>query len=102
MLNSLHALRRRYAHYRQSRVGLALSLAQIAPLLGVHYLDAIPAVAMQEAMQQACAVVNCSRSEGLSTALLEAMALGRVVIARRNAGNASLVRFHSVVPCVVC
>lgn len=78
--------------------GLALSLIQIAPLMGVHYLDAIPAVAMQEAMQQACAVVNCSRSEGLSTALLEAMALGRVVIARRNAGNASLVRFclHSL------
>jgi glycosyltransferase involved in cell wall biosynthesis len=65
---------------------------QIAQLPGVHYREAISAVAMQEAMLQAAAIVNCSRSEGLSTAILEALALERLVIARRNPGNESLVR----------
>lgn len=49
-------------------------------------------MAMQEAMQQCVAVLNSSRSEGLCTAILEAMAIGAPVLARRNAGNASLLK----------
>lgn len=94
-----------FADIVQAEVWLSLSLSdvpptrshrclkhQIAQCKGVHYLDPIPALAMQEAMQQCFAVVNSSRSEGLSTAIMEAMAIGAPVIARSNTGNMSLVR----------
>ena len=42
-------------------------------------------------MLEAEAVLNVSRSEGASNAILEAMALGRPVLARDIPGNASLV-----------
>jgi glycosyltransferase involved in cell wall biosynthesis len=58
---------------------------------GVHYLPALERPRLLAAMHEANAVLNTSLSEGMCGTLLEAMAIGVPVIARRNAGNESLV-----------
>jgi glycosyltransferase involved in cell wall biosynthesis len=58
---------------------------------GVHVLSPLPRAQMLAAMREADVVLNTSLSEGMCGALLEAMALGAPVVARRNAGNESLV-----------
>ncbi len=55
-----------------------------------HYLGVIPSDAMPSAMAEADAILNNSSSEGVSNALLEALALGRPVLARNIPGNASI------------
>lgn len=59
---------------------------------GVRYTGLVPRPALLRRMSRAAAVVNTSRSEGMSSALLEAMALGECpVVARDIPGNAALV-----------
>ncbi len=58
---------------------------------GIHYVPALPRPKMLAAMVEADAVLNTSLSEGMCGVLLEAMCLGTPVLARRNAGNESLV-----------
>jgi glycosyltransferase involved in cell wall biosynthesis len=55
-----------------------------------RYLGIIPADAMPAAMSEADLILNHSRSEGISNALLEAVAIGRPVLARNIAGNAEI------------
>ena len=55
------------------------------------YLPAVAQEMVHRAMLECSAVLNVSVSEGASNALLEAMALGRPVIAKNIPGNASLV-----------
>jgi glycosyltransferase involved in cell wall biosynthesis len=59
---------------------------------GLFYHPAVPRPRLLTYMRQADALLNTSVSEGQCNAILEAMMLGTPVIARRNAGNASLVR----------
>jgi len=55
------------------------------------YLPAAPQRDCHGAMLEAEAVLNVSKSEGAANAILEAMALGRPVLAKNIPGNASLV-----------
>jgi len=59
------------------------------------YLGAIPPEAMAEAMRSADVITNNSISEGLANSLLEAATIGIPILARKNPGNAALVR-HEV------
>jgi len=61
----------------------------------VRYVGCLARVDVVCGMRSAVAVLNSSLSEGMSNALLEAMAAGAPVLARRNAGNAALVE-HGV------
>jgi glycosyltransferase involved in cell wall biosynthesis len=55
-----------------------------------RYLGTIPADAMPAAMAEADLILNHSHSEGISNALLEAVAIGRPVLARNIPGNAEI------------
>ncbi len=55
-----------------------------------HYLGSIPPDAMPSALAEADLILNHSRSEGVSNALLEALAVGRPVLARNIPGNAAI------------
>jgi glycosyltransferase involved in cell wall biosynthesis len=67
------------------------ALATIAAAPGVHYLEALARPEMLAAIRDADIVLNSSCSEGMSGTVLEAMALRTPVVARRNAGNESLI-----------
>lgn len=56
------------------------------------HVPAVAQVVVHRAMEEAAMVINVSRSEGASNALLEAMALGRPIVARSIRGNESLIR----------
>lgn len=70
----------------------ASAVPTLKSLPGVHYVGALPRPRMLAGMKQAQAVLNTSLSEGMCGAVLEAMALGTPVVARHNAGNASIVQ----------
>jgi glycosyltransferase involved in cell wall biosynthesis len=57
-----------------------------------HYLGEIPKMAMADAMRQADVIVNNSRSEGVSNALVEAVSLGRPILATDIIGNRAIVQ----------
>ncbi len=57
-----------------------------------HYLGEIPKVAMADCMRQADIVLNNSRSEGVSNALVEAASLGRPILASDIIGNRAVVQ----------
>lgn len=59
---------------------------------GIHYLGTLSREDTHAAMQQADIVLNTSKSEGLSNALLEAMMLGTPILARSVTGNTSVIR----------
>jgi len=59
---------------------------------GIHYLGTLSREDTHAAMQQADIVLNTSKSEGLSNALLEAMMLGTPILARGVTGNTSVIR----------
>ncbi len=67
-------------------------LAAVAERPWACYLGVVPAVAMPAAMRQAEVIVNNSVSEGLPNALLEAVVLGRAVLARDIPGNAAIIK----------
>ncbi|MBU8907412.1 glycosyltransferase [Desertibacillus haloalkaliphilus] len=58
----------------------------------IHYHKEVPLEEMADIYKQADIVVNTSVSEGQSTAILEAMYIGKPVIARQNEGNASIIQ----------
>ncbi|KAI8507206.1 glycosyltransferase 1 [Branchiostoma belcheri] len=58
---------------------------------GILLLPPLPQADLHTLMLHTCAVVNSSVSEGMSTAILEAMCLGVPVIARNIAGNAAII-----------
>jgi glycosyltransferase involved in cell wall biosynthesis len=58
---------------------------------GVHYVSPLPRPRMLAAIAEADVVLNTSLSEGMCGVVLEAMLLGTPVIARRNAGNQSVI-----------
>lgn len=66
-------------------------LAHIARTPGAHHHPSLSRGHFLAAVRDADLVVNTSHDEGMNGVLLEAMHLGTPVIARRNAGNASLV-----------
>jgi glycosyltransferase involved in cell wall biosynthesis len=55
------------------------------------YVEEVPLEQMRELYKQADIVLNTSISEGQPSAIIEAMSLGKLVIARDNSGNASIV-----------
>ena len=57
-----------------------------------HYLGEIPKMAMADVMRQSDVILNNSRSEGVSNALVEAVALGRPILASDIAGNRAVVQ----------
>jgi hypothetical protein len=67
------------------------ALAVLADRPGVHYLPPLSHDEMLAGIAEADVVLNTSLSEGMCGVVLEAMALGTPVLARRNAGNQSLV-----------
>ncbi|MCT8137894.1 glycosyltransferase family 4 protein [Anaerobacillus sp. CMMVII] len=58
----------------------------------IQYVEEVPLEEMQAVYEQSDLVINTSLSEGQSSALLEAMYLGKPVIARKNGGNQSIIR----------
>ena len=58
-----------------------------------HYLGVIPPDAMPSAMAEADLVLNHSISEGMSNALIEALTVGRPVLARNIPANSDLQAF---------
>ncbi|WP_318509223.1 glycosyltransferase [Bacillus sp. T3] len=58
----------------------------------MRYVGVVPYEVMKVWYDQAQIVINTSISEGQSLALMEAMAVGRPVIARKNEANLSLIR----------
>lgn len=56
-----------------------------------HYLEAVPIEQMNSIYEKADYVLNTSISEGQSAAVLEAMSVGKTVVARHNSGNASVI-----------
>ncbi|MBX3272960.1 MAG: glycosyltransferase [Sandaracinaceae bacterium] len=94
-------------HARDPRVHLAIAGARLEPdyveaalpILrsrpGVHFVDALPRARMLAAIDEADVVLNTSLSEGMCGVLLEAMCLRTPIVARRNAGNESLVAHGS-------
>ncbi len=83
-------------------------LAAVAERPWASYLGIIPASAMPAAMRQADVILNNSLSEGLPNALLEAVVLGRAVLARDIPGNAAVIEsgvnglLYSDLPGFVC
>lgn len=65
---------------------------QLAAAPWARWLGEVPRERMGALYRRADLVLNCSHSEGMSNCLLEAMALGRPVVAADIAGNRSLVR----------
>uniref|UniRef100_UPI00358E70E7 glycosyltransferase 1 domain-containing protein 1-like isoform X1 n=3 Tax=Myxine glutinosa TaxID=7769 RepID=UPI00358E70E7 len=63
-----------------------------ANMSGVWFVGPLPQAHLHAAMSSSFCLVNSSISEGMSGAILEAMDLGLPVVARTNAGNASLIR----------
>lgn len=59
---------------------------------GVWYAPPVPRSRLLQWTQEADVLLNTSASEGMSNALLEAMALGTPVAARRNDGNSELLQ----------
>jgi glycosyltransferase involved in cell wall biosynthesis len=57
----------------------------------VHYVGEIPLEMMANLYQWTDYVLNTSISEGQSSALLEAMSMGKIIMARKNAGNQSII-----------
>jgi glycosyltransferase involved in cell wall biosynthesis len=55
-----------------------------------YYLGTIPSDAMPSALAEADLILNHSLSEGMSNALIEALAVGRPVLARDIPGNAAI------------
>ncbi|MGH7438516.1 MAG: glycosyltransferase [Polyangiaceae bacterium] len=71
------------------------ALAQLGDRPGIHYVSALSRAELVAAMREADVVLNTSLSEGMCGTVLEAMAVGAPVVARRNAGNESLVAHGS-------
>ncbi len=67
-------------------------LTVVKSLPRTSYLGEIPCAAIPDSLQQADLILNCSFSEGLPNALVEAASLGRPILARNIAGNSALVR----------
>ncbi len=67
----------------------ALPLLRDAP--GVRYVPPLPRPQMLAAIAEADVTLNTSLSEGMCGVVLEAMLLGTPMIARRNAGNQSVI-----------
>ncbi|GAB1607938.1 glycosyltransferase 1 domain-containing protein 1-like [Argonauta hians] len=65
---------------------------QIKRCEGVVYIAGLPPPDTHASIQQSRVLVNSSLSEGMSTAILEAMQLGTPVIARNIPGNAAIVK----------
>lgn len=57
----------------------------------INYYEEIPLEEMAGLYRQSDIIINTSLSEGQSSALLEAMFLGKPVIARNNGGNKSII-----------
>ena len=68
-----------------------VALAEMTDRPGIHYVSALSRPELLAAMAEADVVLNSSLSEGMCGTVLEAMALGTPVVARRNAGNESVV-----------
>jgi len=72
-------------------IGEALETA-LSPLSWARYLGEVPHAQMASLLSQAEVVLNCSISEGgMSNAVLEALSLGRAVLASDIDGNRSIV-----------
>ncbi|MEZ4338328.1 MAG: acyltransferase domain-containing protein, partial [Sandaracinaceae bacterium] len=94
-------------HLRDPRVHLAVVGALLEPdyvdhampILearpGIHYVPALSRERMLAAIHEADVCLNTSLSEGMCGVLLEAMCLRTPILARRNAGNESLVAHGS-------
>lgn len=57
-----------------------------------HYVGEIPKMAMADTMRQADVILNNSVSEGVSNSLVEAVALGRPILANDIIGNRAVVQ----------
>jgi L-malate glycosyltransferase len=67
-------------------------LAEVRRTPWASYLGQIPPEAMPAALRQADVILNNSRSEGLSNALVEAATLGRPILATAISGNQAVVQ----------
>jgi len=99
LLKVFRQLRRKHSQARLLFIGPLLEsdygrrfLRALRTLRGAAYRPAVPPQQMLGVYAAADAVVNSSLSEGMSNALLEAMAAGVPVLARAIEGNRALLR----------
>ncbi|KAK7072504.1 glycosyltransferase 1 domain containing 1 [Halocaridina rubra] len=71
------------------------AMAHARRLNGIIITDKLSPTACQAVIFNATVVINTSLSEGMSAAILEAMALGKPVLARNIPGNAAIIK-HGV------
>lgn len=69
-----------------------LFLEKLRKTPGVIYLPALPQAKLCASMMDCIAILNSSKSEGLSNAILEALFLGIPVVARNIEGNQSIIQ----------
>jgi len=74
------------------------ALATLRPARAAAWCGVLPQRELHLAMRAAVAVLNTSEAEGMCNSILEAFAVGTPVLARRNAGNASLVTHGKMSP----
>lgn len=102
-LDALEPLARVHQHYPQVRFVLAgqkldeQTYAQVQEQFAKHpdfarYLGTVPYEEIADLYRAADVVMNTSSSEGLSHALLEAMSLGRAILASNVPGNRDLIQ----------
>ncbi|CAH8437858.1 unnamed protein product [Heterobilharzia americana] len=60
----------------------------------VHRCDSLDQAELHSLMLSSQALINCSKSEGQSLSIMEAMFLGVPVVVRANPGNCDLVKDH--------
>jgi glycosyltransferase involved in cell wall biosynthesis len=98
LIGELAELRKTYPQLQFVLVGAVLDRRVYQQVLEAeseyewfHFAGEVPLTEMKAWYDWSDVVLNTSISEGQSSALLEAMMLGKLVMARTNAGNESVV-----------
>lgn len=98
-LPALVKLKKKYEHLTFTIIGAPLEQSvlddvqeKMSKYSWINYYEEVPLEAMKEIYQQSDIIINSSHSEGQSSALLEAMFLGKPVVARNNGGNKSIIQ----------
>lgn len=99
VLPALVELRKRFSNLTFTIIGAPLEESVLGAVRSemnkhswIHYYEEVPLEEMEGIYKQSDMVINTSLSEGQSSALLEAMFVGKPVVARNNGGNRSIIQ----------
>lgn len=98
LMDELRILKKKYLHLQFVIAGVVLDekiyeklRTYIKKYAWVHFFENVPLEKMVSLYEWADVVLNTSISEGQSSALLEAMDRGCIILGRNNPGNASMI-----------